>query len=182
MTWPNTTVTTTNLDAGSDEPRLARADLLDAVEKLNQIISQGPNQGYAVVKVTGRYTPQDRPQTSVANITIPINSGNICSVSANNSLVISPGVYRWEWPPCAPLGGTTHASTTSFIGNVSGLTTLSSAVSGSTVMPFGTQDAGGSSNIEFRTFTTAEIFEISYAGGTGTWPGFRTLIITKISD
>lgn len=39
MTMPTAAVSTTNLDATGDTPSLARADLLDAVQKLNQIIA-----------------------------------------------------------------------------------------------------------------------------------------------
>ena len=39
MTFPTTTVNTSNLDSSSDDPSLARVDILDAVNKLNQIIS-----------------------------------------------------------------------------------------------------------------------------------------------
>lgn len=37
MTFPTANVVTTNLDNASDDPSLARADLLDAVNKLNLI-------------------------------------------------------------------------------------------------------------------------------------------------
>ena len=40
MTFPTLQVTTTNLDAGTDSPASARADLLDAVQKLNIIIDE----------------------------------------------------------------------------------------------------------------------------------------------
>lgn len=39
MTYPTAAVTTTNLDAGTDSPATARSDLLDAVQKLNQMIA-----------------------------------------------------------------------------------------------------------------------------------------------
>lgn len=39
MTMPTVAVSTVNIDATSDTPSLARADLLDAVQKLNQIIA-----------------------------------------------------------------------------------------------------------------------------------------------
>ena len=39
MTWPTVAVTTTNTDAGTDSPATARSDLLDALQKLNQIIA-----------------------------------------------------------------------------------------------------------------------------------------------
>jgi len=38
MTFPTTTASTTNLDAGTDSPSSARADLLLALQLLNQII------------------------------------------------------------------------------------------------------------------------------------------------
>jgi len=39
MTMPTAAVVTTNLDAGTDSPASARTDLLDAVQKLNQMIA-----------------------------------------------------------------------------------------------------------------------------------------------
>lgn len=43
MSWPITPVSTANLDAGSDEPRLARADLKQAVDNVNAIASEFGN-------------------------------------------------------------------------------------------------------------------------------------------
>ncbi len=37
MSWPSVTVSTTNLDSGADNPALARADLLQAVQNLNTV-------------------------------------------------------------------------------------------------------------------------------------------------
>lgn len=39
MTYPTAVVATANLDAGTDSPATARSDLLDAVQKLNQMIA-----------------------------------------------------------------------------------------------------------------------------------------------
>lgn len=39
MTWPTVAVVTTNTDAGTDSPATARSDLLDAIQKLNQMIA-----------------------------------------------------------------------------------------------------------------------------------------------
>ena len=38
MTWPTVAVNTTNVDSGTDNPANARADILDALQKLNQVI------------------------------------------------------------------------------------------------------------------------------------------------
>ena len=37
MPWPSSNVNTTNLDAGTDNPQLARADLLDLTQKFNDL-------------------------------------------------------------------------------------------------------------------------------------------------
>ena len=42
MTWPTVAVNTSNLDSSSDSPSAARADLLDMVGKVNQMISVMP--------------------------------------------------------------------------------------------------------------------------------------------
>jgi hypothetical protein len=52
MTFPTTAVNTTNLDSSSDSPANARADILDAVQKLNTIIAEANTAG-GVVVLTG---------------------------------------------------------------------------------------------------------------------------------
>lgn len=39
MTWPASAINATNLDAGADSAATARADLLDAIQKVNQLIA-----------------------------------------------------------------------------------------------------------------------------------------------
>lgn len=55
MTFPTTPVNTTNLDSSSDSPASARADILDAVQKLNTIISgAGAADGVCVLTGSGK--------------------------------------------------------------------------------------------------------------------------------
>lgn len=42
MTWPTVAVNTTNCDSTGDSPSLFRADVLDAIQKLNAIIASPP--------------------------------------------------------------------------------------------------------------------------------------------
>lgn len=51
MTWPTTPVSTTNLDAGTDSPASARADLKTAVDNINAIAAE-----FGAVDTTGRTT------------------------------------------------------------------------------------------------------------------------------
>ena len=67
MAFPTTTITTTNLDAGTDDPSLARADLLDAVQKLNTIISEGGGaNGVALLTSGGKLSSTQIPTTMTA--------------------------------------------------------------------------------------------------------------------
>lgn len=52
MTFPSNIVVTENLATGASDPSLARVDLLDALEKLNDII-EGANEALGVVLLTG---------------------------------------------------------------------------------------------------------------------------------
>lgn len=52
MTFPTTAITTANLDASTDSPASARADILDAVQKLNTIITEA-NTASGVCVLTG---------------------------------------------------------------------------------------------------------------------------------
>jgi len=64
MPFPTTQVSTTNLDSSADDPSLARADLLDAVQKLNTIISEGGSaQGVALLDGSGELDGTQIPTT-----------------------------------------------------------------------------------------------------------------------
>ena len=67
MAFPTASVTTTNLDAGTDDPSLARADLLDAVQKLNTIIAEGGGaNGVALLNSSNKLTSTQMPATITA--------------------------------------------------------------------------------------------------------------------
>lgn len=94
MTWPNTTVSTTHLDAGTDEPRLARADLKDAVDKLNTIITDGPTRGFVEISTTG--TSKNLGGNFYrANVQTNYQTGPtiINRITDNGELEFSPGLY-----------------------------------------------------------------------------------------
>ena len=67
MAFPTASVTTTNLDAGTDDPSLARADLLDGVQKLNTIISEGgAANGVALLDSSAKLSANQMPTTITA--------------------------------------------------------------------------------------------------------------------
>ena len=68
MAFPTTTVNTDNLDSSTDDPSLARADLLDAVQKLNTIISEADTAyGVPTLSSSGTIQSSQLPSTFSAN-------------------------------------------------------------------------------------------------------------------
>lgn len=79
MTFPTANVSIANLDSATDDPSQARADLLDAVNKLNLIMSEGGTaSGVALLDGSG-YIPSTQISptltTTSADITLAPNSG-----------------------------------------------------------------------------------------------------------
>jgi hypothetical protein len=106
MTFPTANVSIANLDSATDDPSAARADLLDAVQKLNTIISEGGTaSGVALLDGSGYLPTTQIPPT-------------ITTTSADITLAPSSGVVNIQ----NILRLTQFATTTilSFTGNVSG--------------------------------------------------------------
>lgn len=67
MAFPTSQVSTTNLDDAADDPSLARADLLDAVQKLNTIIDEGGSaSGVALLNSSGKLSATQMPGSITA--------------------------------------------------------------------------------------------------------------------
>lgn len=81
MAWPGSTVSTTNLDSASDKPADARADLLSAVQSLNDIInSRGVANGVASLNSSGVIPDAQIPDS--------------ISSDAGNDITLSPDSQR----------------------------------------------------------------------------------------
>jgi hypothetical protein len=79
MTFPTGTIATTGLAAGTDKPSDARAQLLAAVNMLNQIVTdKNTANNTCVLDGNGQV-----PSTSIPN-----------TVSTSGTLVLSPGTYK----------------------------------------------------------------------------------------
>lgn len=81
MAFPTSQVNTTNLDSGSDDPSLARADLLSAVQNLNTIVDgAGSAEGVALLNVSGQIPSTQIPNTiapTTGVLTLSPSSGKI---------------------------------------------------------------------------------------------------------
>lgn len=91
MSFPaNTTqVSTDNLDAGTDNPALARADIYQAVQLLNEIIAgQNANGGVAVLDGSGLIPSNRLPQT------ISLTTGGVQYISPSSGIVEIQSLLR----------------------------------------------------------------------------------------
>lgn len=86
MAFPTAQVNTTNLDSSADDPSAARADLLDAVQKLNTIIDEANSAlGVALLNSSGKISATAVPNSLTSSGTLQLNPSNGV-VSVNNIL------------------------------------------------------------------------------------------------
>lgn len=72
MPWPTGSIPTSNLDSGGDSPSLARVDLLQAVQAVNDIVSmRGAASGIASLDAGGQVPSAQIPQTMPAGVMVP---------------------------------------------------------------------------------------------------------------
>lgn len=90
MTFPTANVSIANLDSETDDPSLARTDLLDAVNKLNLIMAEaGAATGVALLDNSAQMPISTIPTTiSTSNLTLAPGDGvvNIQNVLRLNAL------------------------------------------------------------------------------------------------
>ena len=104
MTFPTANVSTSNLSSDTTSPSAARADLLDAVEKLNTIMSEGgAASGVALLDGSARI-PISAIPTTITTANLALNPGD--------GVVSIQNVLRLNQLPTATI--------LNFTGNVSG--------------------------------------------------------------
>jgi hypothetical protein len=82
MAWPGSTISTNNLDDASDKPANARADLLSAVQAVNDIVdSRGVANGVASLDGSGHVPDAQIPDT------ISSDSGNDITLTPDSERV-----------------------------------------------------------------------------------------------
>jgi len=72
MPWPTGSIPTSNLDSGGDSPSLARSDLLQAVQAVNDIVSmRGVAIGVASLDAGGQVPSAQIPQIVPSGVIVP---------------------------------------------------------------------------------------------------------------
>jgi hypothetical protein len=109
MAWPNTTISTSNVDSGSDTPANARAQIYQTITAVNDIINTGPAGEFVVIKFTGNvarpfsYIPGNftwYPEMTTAYVSgnsfvqFRANVQNNTATSSGYAMVLSAGRYE----------------------------------------------------------------------------------------
>lgn len=100
MTFPTATINTTNLDAATDDPSLARTDLFNALVALNTIISEADTaSGVALLNGSGQYASAKMPST--------LSVTGTQTISPTSGIVSIQDVLRLSQLPTASINALT---------------------------------------------------------------------------
>jgi len=99
MTWPTTPINTTNLDAGSDQPALARADLLAMANAVNSVIGQGGTVSPAYIVYDNSLTTTNGNTFAAVSETPTVLSAGATAITVSTSNIVIPaGTWLFECP------------------------------------------------------------------------------------
>jgi hypothetical protein len=105
MTWPNTQVSTSNLDSGTDSPALARANIKSAVDNINSVVAEFANVSivspaqYQVLQYStnvwqnqypeiNRYSEPVQTAGSSGTVSIDFATGNQHRITTTGNIVL----------------------------------------------------------------------------------------------
>jgi hypothetical protein len=156
MTWPASDVGTTNSDAGTDSPATARSDLLDLMQKFNQLRNHVTSLMQTVLNV-GAYTPS-----------LAIAFSSTPSIDASLSNVVEFGTLT--------ANVTSMTITNPQPGRTINIRVVQDATGGRTVaMPTGAQVSGTPNSAANKVSWLTMIYATN-AGGSARWEGSWMLL------
>lgn len=178
VTWPNTAISTDNLDSGGDNPSLAREQILAAVQDINTVAAEFGNVGInsvanlQVLQYNGaaaqwqngflalhRFTERlHEVTTTTGNVTVNYNNGNVQRIQATGNVQLTfenfpaVGTVTLVFDHNGANRTATFANTALFQSNVSSLTVGEDTVD---VLVISTLNAGTSYLVSIaRNFAT----------------------------
>jgi len=167
MTWPNTTISTSNVDSGSDTPANARAQIYDAITAVNSMISDGPTRGEVQIYTGGtRVYTASAVQRIRANAAINYQIGTtiVSSILDNGELVIQPGTYVIDVLSSQGTGDWQFQSNNTSIGMPSG-TSVNYTTPGSGYSAAFTTVGGANTVVTVTAVMSANLNTLSGAAG-----------------
>jgi hypothetical protein len=175
MTWPNTAISTTYLDAGSDRPSLARADIKLMADAVNAMITEGGGSKFikiGIVDGTGNYQnlgldPDSGSYIYRTKFSIVSDTASIATLSNSNyRLTLPAGTYHCTMP----LSKVTYSGNryNSYL-NANTAANTAATLSWSTTTAVGVNElflilGTGDQNSDWFTIATPTTFEMRYAG------------------
>lgn len=114
MAWPTGTVSTTNLDAPTDDPSQARADLKTAVDKLNEAIgARGAANGVASLDGTTKVPAAQIPDIDDDKLDGSTDHGGFAAYTApgDYNFTVPAGVYLLGFELSGGGGGGGYSNT-----------------------------------------------------------------------
>jgi hypothetical protein len=106
MTWPNTTISTANVDSGSDTPANARAQIYDTITAVNEMITGGPPLGALGFAYIRTLENTNFGGTYKANVSVTFQSGNVITTSNQGyTLTLAAGTYLVDFVATGEISG-----------------------------------------------------------------------------
>ena len=146
-TWPTSSASTANLDAGTDKPSLARADLKTNVDNTNAIIDMfnvtaSPTNDYILKysSATTKFEMVALSASGMTDFTVAGDSGTSQTVSNGNTLTIAGGTNLNS------VASATDTITVNLDTTITGLTSLTS-----TTVVAGTVTTSGATDLVLHT-------------------------------
>lgn len=179
-TWPSTTVPTTNLDAGSDEPRLARADIKTMADVVNELVAYGtPSAGFPVAILSCTNPVGTLISSGLYRISLSedLDTGSMITLSSNQ-FSLAAGTYSLQFAGILYQSGATTSQDIIF----RNVTDSTNAYSPGEVYPATgtfTQIGGGQTYVFTLASTKTFEFRFSTTAGGDSASGNMSFIITK---
>jgi hypothetical protein len=172
-TWPTSSASTANLDAGTDKPSLARADLKTNVDNTNAIIDMfnvtaSPTNDYILKysSATTKFEMVALSASGMTDFTVAGDSGSNQTVSNGNTLTIAGGTNLNS------VASATDTVTINLDSSISGLTSV-----GSTAFSGTNYDASSSAGGHLRNSSGVDQLD----WGAGGASNLSLLVATNIN-
>ena len=106
MAWPNTTISTSNVDSGSDTPANARTQIYQTITAVNDMITSGPPLGALGFAYLRTLENRNFGGTYKANVSVTFQTGNVVTTSNSDyTLSFAAGTYLVDFVATSEISG-----------------------------------------------------------------------------
>jgi hypothetical protein len=106
MTWPNTTISTSNVDSGSDTPATARAQIYETITAVNSMITGGVPLGALGFAAIRTENLVQFGTDYKANVSVTFQTGNVVTTSNTGyTLTLAAGTYMVDFLATSEISG-----------------------------------------------------------------------------